>query len=877
MAGTPPVKLLLEQSINTDTPDYDIRPFDPEVGPAPHIRNNGIERNGGIKNVYQATYTKAQYESVIYTKAGRRVTFQETTGEVKVNGISIGTLGQTKGIRHLLEAPGLFDDYVAADDGTTSIGLRMGTSSTAVETWDYLSGVFTVRTAAPYVITIPVGSTTYLWMRFVRVENPADGLSFLYVMAQRQDYTIDILRINGTTLFSITGLTAIGEFVAYTTVASGTTRVFVVQTDTPNTWTWTSAGPTLTAVAGYGYPYANSGTAVWTLAVFRVPTTSNVIGKTLDMKATTTFTDITLSGTPTSIHYYRLIYGGVFVSYATAGGDRTDIARHSLLTGFSMLNVNLRRCYMPEIVGALGRAGYFNAGVYSVNGVASYIGVFSTDGQNTGFGPMLSEVGSLDSTYLPVSGQWAITYRDPSGRFHSIIGDAANVNNRLQLIDDEIVLLNTTSQRNIIDAELLSLEVGPNSYNGSIIIDVPSASPGVPLVVGSQFHARYGGGVDTGEKTLTGVGTLTAARYYPYAMPGEPVGGTPIDIYENSLYLYTTRPGGLATAPLFTVSEIDKADTVYIQDLRLPTPTGAVVTESGFSVQGKTYLRELAYAAYTLGNDIPKTGRLFFLYGDIYLFDGDTISRIARTSGGAIQSIDKIAPADGLTFLAVTPTEAWFLSAWDNSLWTFTGGRNVEKKIRLNAKDAITAGAYCGASNELVLYESAGKSLYIRDGIITETTLGVTATGTTTLQPDINGVWVVPQGGAGNIAQLRYNATGATKIDLDFQTAYHGLEFWKKATFKEYVFTIYDPAKTAGTLTGTWYSFDELGPRTAEARTFTLSYDTNGLARISFIPAQGQAIAGSMRLQASTPMTVLDGYVFIEDNNPRIISENRGA
>lgn len=875
-----PFPIALEASIDTSTPDYDVSPFNPDEGKAPHTKNNGIERNGGIKNAYYKKYTKEANVAVQYTKSGKRVEYNETTGEIKIDGVSLATVGQKYGIKSLTEAPGAFDDVMAqvSSGDNAFVGLKVGTATSKLEYWYILNGAYAKESA--YDVTVPIGATTYQTMRIVRPYVPGVPSSVLYLIAQRYDYQIDVWDITaGAILFSIAGLSSLGEFCAYNTLTAGETRIFIVQTDTPNAWTWTSTGAVLTALAGYGYPHVTEGIAgVWWLTLFRAPTTSAVVGKKLDMRTTTTFTDISLAGTPTAIHYSMNIYGGLYVSYTTGAADSTEESQFNDATGFVMVVVNAARSYLTEIVGLLGAVAGLHAAVYSINGVASYIGSLSqTIGTVTGYGPAYSEVGSFDATYFPHSRQQNIAYRSPNGMFFILCGVVTGVPSRLQLIDDEVVLINTEDSRNIIDADLMLLTTGPNAYNGAIIAAVPSATPGAPMLLSAQYKNKYGGGVDTGEKTITGVGTLAATWLYPYARALYPQADIRIDVYKDSDYYGSALTGGYLGLAYHITNRTDLKDTVYIQDLVIPAPCSAIVSDSGLAIADKTFFREGAYSGYMIGNEVKYPATTFRLFGARYVFDGEDIFIVSFSSGGVLQSLEKITIAAGLTFVCATPIEAWFLSAWDNSLWTFNGGKNVEKVLRCNAKDAILGGAYCGAANEVIFYEGSGKALYLRDGVMTESTLPVTAAGALTLQPDINGTWIVPQAGAGDICQLVHNSTGATILPLDFQTAYQGPGIARKTTVEEYVLTLYDPAKTAGVVTLEFNGFDEAGAHTVETHNITVTalYDAGGYLRLSCVPQAGQVIGGSLRVYTTLPVTIIDATARIGDNLAATVYRNR--
>ena len=60
----------IKTSINTDTVEKDIKPIG---ATAPHIKNNGIERDGGVTNVYQTAADETAYDFVFHASNGKRV------------------------------------------------------------------------------------------------------------------------------------------------------------------------------------------------------------------------------------------------------------------------------------------------------------------------------------------------------------------------------------------------------------------------------------------------------------------------------------------------------------------------------------------------------------------------------------------------------------------------------------------------------------------------------------------------------------------------------------------------------------------------------------------------------------------------------------
>ena len=86
------VNIELGMSVNTSTVDEDVKQFGDAT--APHVKNTGIERDGGITNIYEVETTypaTGQYE---LTEDGQTLA-AETSGAtriIKQNGKTVGVV-----------------------------------------------------------------------------------------------------------------------------------------------------------------------------------------------------------------------------------------------------------------------------------------------------------------------------------------------------------------------------------------------------------------------------------------------------------------------------------------------------------------------------------------------------------------------------------------------------------------------------------------------------------------------------------------------------------------------------------------------------------------------------------------------------------------
>ena len=196
-----------------------------------------------------------------------------------------------------------------------------------------------------------------------------------------------------------------------------------------------------------------------------------------------------------------------------------------------------------------------------------------------------------------------------------------------------------------------------------------------------------------------------------------------IDTYINNAYSFTTlsnrstgtaqlvyNGGGLlVNAPLYTGSS---ATTL------LPVALGQTYPSINTTTSGAyTYFLYPGFEGYLFGNQVALSYSTFVINGQTYLFNGQNIYLAdINSQTNVLNSQVFICSAVGLSLLAVSPTTAYFLSTFDNSIFTFMGGRSVDKMKRMLGLPNINQGIFNSRDNTLLL-DAVGNFIYQRDGV----------------------------------------------------------------------------------------------------------------------------------------------------------------
>lgn len=109
----------LKASINVDTVDQDVYLYgSPD---APHIQNTGIERDGGITNIYEKETTYSQAGQYIVTDDGKTISVVQS-GDFRTISINNQAIGQVSayGVEQRLTVSGVDDIFLTSTSYVTS-------------------------------------------------------------------------------------------------------------------------------------------------------------------------------------------------------------------------------------------------------------------------------------------------------------------------------------------------------------------------------------------------------------------------------------------------------------------------------------------------------------------------------------------------------------------------------------------------------------------------------------------------------------------------------------------------------------------------------------------------------------------------------------
>jgi len=540
----------------------------------------------------------------------------------------------------------------------------------------------------------------------------------------------------------------------------------------------------------------------------------------------------------------------------------------------------------------------------------------SKDALTIALGVPLTAVGDADVSYSPCLGPSAgvcptsIIWK--TNGYFIFLKISISLVNPIQKITKGLYKINSISPVNIVDTVNAVLELGSNDWNGACTVSGYALDP-VTTNMNLILYGKYANSVDAG--------------YAPYSMVDYSTSISPIGAFipkchfpksSSYIYMYIQQGGLLKGGPYYRfdrvlingvhyyinggplnslVNYINQYPT-YSPNPTLPIPLGA--TFSGRSITTNSSATSLAfnetyitggypgttvtiqsdYDGYLLGNQLPFSSIVFTLYSTNYVFDGKNIYQINFVSNVAQLPLQKVVAADGLTFIATSPTSAYFISKYDNSLWIFDGSRNLTKVRKFNLLGAITNGQFNVRDNTLLL-DSASNWIFVRDGLITvNSKLASQPASGGRLYDTVNGLYV---GTDSALWQYGYNpnamtipsgATGSTAVQtIDWQSAYFGLGGNRISRELDYYVCVYSLAKVKTSLTVTVYSFDQderkgfvfQNPQPAIVNINPADYDDGGFYRFSVSPKFAKTLASSIRIQCNSKIAIQEVVVRYDD------------
>jgi hypothetical protein len=516
-----------------------------------------------------------------------------------------------------------------------------------------------------------------------------------------------------------------------------------------------------------------------------------------------------------------------------------------------------------------------------INGVMSFYSAAVLDGVSPdAMGTLITNLGEMDPDYTPDFQDDRILYKY-NGNFVYVVLGKTLTGNVFQKISPKLYKINSISPLNIFSAIDQKLHVGSSDYHGQMVFESAAASATTATNVASVLSGAitnnplaegiFSNSIDVGNK-LCYIANPTSANIslIGYRIPyGYQTIKEMISTYISDVYSFSTANDGselVLTSP---------SNPLYVEDTRLPVQIGATYGEGVVNTGTQTIFLVKNYDGYTIGNEAKGLYTVFQLFGTIYLFDGNTIYQASLT-GDVYSGLTEIAPATGLSFIASTPTQAYFLSAFDNSIYVFTGGRSLTKFQRLSQMAAVTGGIYSARDNALLL-ETASTFIWVRDDIVTQNNKAAAQTALK-LYDTTKGIYI---GNDSYNWRYSYASLGgsSTVVPLTWQSSYYGQGNNQKSVLSGFMATIYSPGKSAQTIQVGTESFDELA-HYSDLKGITITpsdYSSGNYVRLRIQPMTQRALGTSIKLVIPAKSILVDLVAEFADDAKGIVSGNKTA
>lgn len=909
--------VVIKASIDVESTPADLQPWDAQ---AKILKNTGIERDGGVTNLYTAIESNTLYEETCYASNGNKVRLLRddinAVFRVLSNDRDVGQVPQW-GVKSRALVPIDAND-VCLSLADTLLILKLSSSVATIEEVDFT----TFELIRKRSFTIPANVADGF---FVRNKAPdwSNVTSIVGVYASGTSLYHEIILDTGTvyTIAGQLGFVNTAQVFAYyengwivSSNDPADPRTFLLKSDGTQDGTYTEA---TYLVANY-----NPSTLVEFIG-WRDPValgTPGIYGYLFDYPiapmASWTVTALTIAAT--SAKAVLMTFGGM--AYIHGAAQSLFYANNSTTRSWT-----INHDTPPEIYGYLDNGIDVAFKMHTALGEASYMSAsFAADG----IGVPIVEPGEISAYYYPHIFEWSIgamgrpdsyrvVYRRGDNSF-GVIELARDSNfNRLQEIAPGVVKINTISAVNVVDSNNNDLQYGGNAYNGFVVVGYDTGGTTVQKAHVARHRGKYGGSVDTGYKSTAAVlvGAVNLIDI-PENLSFTPNNDT-IDVYvgtlPSSIAYYRSIRDGIAQSLKGNLT-----GTLYVDDSVIPPPIGVDYSDRTIALIGSTAIREANYDGYQLLNEAQGHFESFVLYSNLYLFDGDWIY-LATLSANVLTALTKMVPALGLQFLAESPTTIYFLSSFDNSLYTFDGGQSVNKTLRMNRRTDILAATYNVRENALAMF-GTDFVLWLRDGILSEVTLPIVYPFDIFSTDD--GIWIAKDYYA--IKYLYKPITGASAVvialDLDggiwgtayadtydggiwgtpyddtidgaswgnqngviaplvWQSKFNGFSDRVKQSIDRYLFRVYKEDKAASQIDIEYQAYLEHDNIT-ETKTILIGtaahpYDDNGYAYVEFLPANKNAIASAIQLICNDKIVLLDGFATV-GGGPDMVAKNRG-
>ena len=497
----------------------------------------------------------------------------------------------------------------------------------------------------------------------------------------------------------------------------------------------------------------------------------------------------------------------------------------------------------------------------------SAISIGMIDGISTDpVGTLVTNIGEWDTTYCyQIKDSDKILYKFDGSFIVVKIGKTQD--ELFQKISSDLYKINTIHPSNLYSDNNKQLFTGSLDFNGREFFTSTAAPASTAVNVASIITNQYANSIDVGDKVVQ-INPITSAniQVFGFRLPSQYsiVTNFQVDVYISDIYSFSVFNDGSEA------SDSAKAGVPYLNLDTVPVAIGGDYHDNTVIINNVTLILNPNYDGYIIGNDLQGSYIGFLLYSQNYFFDGNFIYKATLTNN-ILTDLVKLANANGVSFLTVSPIEAFFLSDFDNSLYSFQGNQNLNKTKRFTGTAAIQQAVFNVKDNTL-LVETEDSLVWIRDGIATENLKKSNQTGLS-LYDTTDGVVV-----SNNIYKWRYTYSelpGSTVVPFTFQTAYFGMLNNIRSILKEVVVTIYSADRVAMTVKMTIDSYDQDNQYVQDVflTVKPSDYTENGYCRLRVQPEFQRSLGASARYYTEQFALLQDVALVFEPETGAVIKQ----
>jgi len=396
-------------------------------------------------------------------------------------------------------------------------------------------------------------------------------------------------------------------------------------------------------------------------------------------------------------------------------------------------------------------------------------------------------------------------------------------------------------------------------------------APTTSTKIASLIEGKYCNSIDTGDKLVTIASPTTAnIQVLGYRIPivSTSVKNYSVDTYINDVYSFSTLNDG---SELIVGS---KQDIVYAATTIIPPAQGLIYNNDTVSSGGSTIFLKPDYDGYSIGNDIEGLYDAFTLFGQLYLYDQKNIyAADVDQVTGIFNTKTLLTSAPGLRYIATAPTQVYFLSQFDNSIYVFNGGRTLDKFKRMTQLSPINSGIFNTRDNTLIL-DTDTTFIWVRDNIITQNNKLPTQT-SLKYYDTVDGIII-----GNDTSSWRYTykqEIGSEVVPLSIQLPYFGFNTDEKSILSEYTITIYNELKNKVDIVGTVYGIteNEFREQVVNWVINPKDYSNGGYARIRIQPQVQRSLGTSLKLFTNDKIILVSVVANLKRGENALVANTR--